>query len=337
MEPPSTKSRALGTIWGACVGDALGGPIQFMKKGRFKLLTGMEYVKPFRKPAGSYSDDGAMTLALAQSFIDAKGSYNHITSIRYFLDWLFDGRFSTSNYAWDVGTSTRHALSIWKDNMWKDAEWRGDEECIRDVPATQVKVDNVLMVEECSGNGSLMRISPVGVVMWREEEEDLGAAVRAAREQSAITHPATACVEACALYTDLMGRVMKGETKAQLAQAVTSFPITHRTLAERLSKYPSLSDWQSQTDDHIRSSGWVIDTLEVALWAFFKYPDWKDGALAVVNLGGDSDTAGAIYGALAGAFCGVEEIPTEWVEVMQNRELIERVADGVANLVAPSS
>jgi ADP-ribosylglycohydrolase len=127
-----------------------------------------------------------------------------------------------------------------------------------------------------------------------------------------------------------------GETKTELAQAVARFDISHSTLAERLTKYKDLSDWQEQTDDGIQSSGWVIDTLEVALWAFFKYNDWADGILAVVNLGGDSDTAGAVYGALAGAFLGFDAIPTEWVQGMQNKGLIEQVAEDASNLVAGS-
>jgi ADP-ribosylglycohydrolase len=131
--------------------------------------------------------------------------------------------------------------------------------------------------------------------------------------------------------------VCAGETKPELAQAVARFEISHNTLAERLSRYNGLSDWQEQTDDNIHSSGWVIDTLEVALWAFFKYDDWAEGILAVVNLGGDSDTAGAVHGALAGAFLGFDAIPTEWVQGMQNRGLIEQVADDLSNLVAGSS
>lgn len=75
------------------------------------------------------------------------------------------------------------------------------------------------------------------------------------------------------------------------------------------------------------SSGWVVDTLECALWAFFKFDSWKKGALAVVNLGGDSDTAGAVYGGLAGCFYGIASIPSEWVNGMQNQEFIKGVAE----------
>lgn len=135
-----------------------------------------------------------MTLALSQSFIDTKGIYNHVGSIGYFVDWFSDGRFSTSDSAWDVGISTRIALAIWE----KDGG--------RDPDKAQQQINERLDKEPCSGNGSLMRISPVGLAMWKDPVE----AGKRAREQSTITHPALACLEACALYTQLLCLVMAG-------------------------------------------------------------------------------------------------------------------------------
>lgn len=135
-----------------------------------------------------------MTLALTQSFIDAGGKYNHTGSIKYFVEWLDTGRFSGTNAAWDVGISTRISLEIWSKHG------------TRDIQQTQELVDQKLDLERCSGNGSLMRISPIGLVMSRDVE----GARRCAREQSRITHPALACLEACELYTELMCRVMRG-------------------------------------------------------------------------------------------------------------------------------
>ncbi|RJE23302.1 ADP-ribosylglycohydrolase [Aspergillus sclerotialis] len=312
-----TKSRALGCIWGNCTGDALGGPVQFKPKGQFKPVTGLRTVEPFGQPAGSYSDDGSMTLALSQSFIDQRGKYNHVGSIKYFVSWLFSGQFSTAKSAWDVGRSTRIALTIWNKN--------GSE----DIEHTQSRINQKLDMEECSGNGSLMRISPIGLALWKDIDE----ARRRARERSQITHPSLACLDACELYTELLCRIMAGETKEQLVQTASAFKISHATLAERLSKYKNLSDWKLPSEADMQSSGWVVDTLEVALWGLFKYDSWADGALAVVNLGGDSDTAGAVYGALAGAFYGFASIPSQWVEGMKNFKLIQEIAEGISGLV----
>jgi len=312
------RSRALGTIWGNCVADALGGPVQFRDRGTFPLITDLEFVKPFNQPAGSYSDDGSMTLALAKSFIDSKGSYNHELSIVYFLDWLLDGRFSTTSESWDVGSSTGRSLRMWK-------------KCLRrnGVEDGQKQVDEAFNVDQFSGNGSLMRISPVGLILHK----NMNQAMDIAKQQGRITHPAQACVDSTVLYTELMCRIIHGESKADLAGAVANFKFAHTTLATRLAKYRTLADWENQSDRNLQSSGWVIDTIEVALWSFFKFNNWKDGALVVVNFGGDSDTAGAVYGALAGAFYGFESIPSEWVNGMQNKSLITDIADGVGNLV----
>ena len=121
-----------------------------------------------------------------------------------------------------------------------------------------------------------------------------------------------------------------GQTKQQLYDTISAFPFTHPVLRERMSQYRSIDDWKSKLPEDITSSGWVIDTLECALWAFFRFDTWKDGALAVVNRGGDSDTAGAVYGGLAGAFYGLDSIPTKWLDGMQKRELIEEIAGGLA-------
>ena len=207
----TTKSRALGAIWGTCVADALGGPVQFKEPSTFPRITDLAYIANRKKPAGcvdhlslftsitnsgysSFSDDGSMTLALAQSFIDSQGKYNHALAIKFFVQWKYQGRFSSSTSAWDVGGSTRKALAVWKDDGWKDVE------------RTQRAITQKLDKESCSGNGSLMRISPIGVALWKDPD----AAVLTARQHSLPTHPALACVEACAAFTQLISHAMRG-------------------------------------------------------------------------------------------------------------------------------
>ncbi|KGO64533.1 ADP-ribosylation/Crystallin J1 [Penicillium italicum] len=318
----SLKSRAKGAIWGVCVADALGGPVQFRHAGTFEPVTGLRFVAPFKQPAGSYSDDGSMTLALACSFNKSNMQYNHELSIQYFTEWMTKGHFSTINRSWDVGRSTRTSLRLWV----KYGMEKGDFEL------GQTMVTSRLDRDEFSGNGSLMRIVPIGLAYWRDSE----LARETARRHSQITHPSLACVEACEAYTKLVCGVMNGQTKKQLFHAISTFPFTHPGLKVRLSRsrYKTISDWTVKTPSDMTSSGWVVDTLECALWAFFKYDTWKEGALAVVNLGGDSDTAGAVYGGLAGSFYGVDAIPGEWVDGMQNKEFIESIADGLSDGIA---
>ncbi|KAJ5942221.1 hypothetical protein N7516_002389 [Penicillium verrucosum] len=319
---PSLQSRAKGAIWGVCVADALGGPVQFRDPGTFEPITGLRFVTPFKQPAGSYSDDGSMTLALACSFNKSNMQYNHELAIQHFVEWRTKGRFSTINRSWDVGRSTRTSLQIWV----KCGMEGGDFEL------AQAKVTNKLNRDEFSGNGSLMRIVPIGLVYWQDSE----LARKTARKHSQITHPSLTCVEACEAYTELVCRVMNGQTKKEIVHAVSVFPFTHPALKERLSqhRYKTINDWEVKAPSDMRSSGWVVDTLECALWAFFKYDTWKEGALAVVNLGGDSDTAGAVYGGLAGAFYGFDAIPGEWVDGMQKKGFIESIAGALSDGIA---
>ncbi|KAJ5241685.1 uncharacterized protein N7469_000012 [Penicillium citrinum] len=320
----SLKSRALGAIWGTCVADALGGPVQFRDPGTFPPIQSFEHVHPFNEPAGSYSDDGAMTLALAQSFIDAKGRYDHTLSIKYYLQWMKDGRFSTTDYAWDMGDSTRAALRIWKNSPSNDPHTQAQAQT-----QTQAKVNDLLDHEDKSGNGSLMRIVPVGVILWKDPKF----ARKVARAQSEITHPALACLEACDAFTELICRAMRGQSKEQMCDVFASFQFRHHALGQRMKGYKRVADWKGKGSGQMKSSGWVVDTLECALWGFFKYDSWEKGALAVVNLGGDSDTAGAIYGALAGVFYGADAIPRWWVDDMQNKREIFEIARRFADLV----
>ena len=135
-----------------------------------------------------------MTLALACSFFKSNMQYNHELSIQYYVEWLTQGRFSTINRAWDMGHSTRSALTIWKKSG------------LRDIEFAQATINARLDCEQRSGNGSLMRIVPVGVVYWR----DTKLAREVARKQGLVTHPALPCVEACEAYTELVCGVMSG-------------------------------------------------------------------------------------------------------------------------------
>jgi ADP-ribosylglycohydrolase len=122
--------------------------------------------------------------------------YNHIMSIKFYVEWMTHGRFSTIDRAWDMGHSTRKSLSIWKKSRMENIE------------DAQARIDIELDSEERSGNGSLMRIVPVGVAYWR----NVRLARQAARVQSQITHPSLPCVEACEAYTELVCGAMNGKS-----------------------------------------------------------------------------------------------------------------------------
>lgn len=133
-----------------------------------------------------------------------------------------------------------------------------------------------------------------------------------------------------------------GITKAELFTALQKFPFTSTILCETFDKYKddrgeesvtSLERFVQTPESEIKSSGYVVHTLEAALWAFFSTSTFKEGALKVVNLGDDADTVGAVYGGLSGAWYGIEAIPSEWIEGLQAESMVDQVAEGVVKLV----
>lgn len=178
------------------------------------------------------------------------------------------------------------------------------------------------------GNGSLMRVAPIGLVYFR----DMDRALSTAALSSNATHPYPTCAECCQIYTRLIVRAMNAASKEDLAREFASMGFTDVKVKQRLDRYSSLADWENTDEDDIKSSGYVLSTLEAALWAFFTTSTFKSGAFKVVNLGDDADTVGAVYGGLAGAYYGIEEIPPEWITGLQKKDVVEEIASGLCSL-----
>ena len=182
---------------------------------------------------------------------------------------------SSSAKAWDIGACCQEALKIWHKEICKHPNHEID------IFQGQLLVDGRLNKKDKSGNGSLMRCAPVALAFCNNESQ----ARKVAREQSEITHPYPVNGDTCALYTGLIIAALRGASKEKLAAQVASEDVSDRQLRERLSKYKSRGDWQDVGSVDMKCRGWVIDTLEVALWAFFSTNSFRGGAIACVNLG----------------------------------------------------
>lgn len=165
---------------------------------------------------------------------------------------------------------------------------------------------------------------------------------------SSPTHPHPTCTQACQLYTHLITYLTHNgttiEAKSELWHALEGFDDTRHggfgtgghvtpALVGALGRYGSLDAFMRVKEEDVRSSGFVVDTLVAALWAFFTTETFREGALRVVNLGDDADTVGAVYGGLAGAWYGVDAIPVEWVDGLQAKGMVDEVVEGVVRLV----
>jgi len=187
-----------------------------------------------------------------------------------------------------------------------------------------------------------MRCVPIPLVY----HSDPTLAQQYAAEASLPTHPHTTCQQACQIYTHLVTQIMDNtasSSKQELWNALAGFDNPKHdglgaggnmtpALRDALGRYTDLDAFRTKEED-IKSSGYVVHTLEAALWAFFTTKTFKEGALKVVNLGDDADTVGAVYGGLAGAWYGIEAIPEEWLNGLRAKSMLDDVVEGVVGLV----
>ncbi|KAL8774515.1 MAG: hypothetical protein Q9209_000888 [Squamulea sp. 1 TL-2023] len=324
--PISTASRIQGSIYGVAVCDALGGPVEFRRRGTFTPVIGLRYNPNFDLPPGCWTDDTSMTLCLAQSLVDNNGDFVLQDQVKKYVQWLEKGYMSSIGKCFDIGNATRTALSIWREALTKGGS---DDEILA---RGQLAVEKALKYKVQCGNGSLMRVSPIGLVFHK----DIAKATEHAAASSQVTHPYPTNTEACRLYTKIMVSTFCNMTKSDLASIVTEWTLEDSDLKGRLEKYGTFQAWQEVGEGEISSSGYVVHSLEASLWAFFTTTSFEEGALKVVNLGDDADTVGAIYGGLAGAFYGIEAIPETWLNGLQARKTVDDVVNGVVALTGRS-
>ncbi len=298
------KNRALGSMIGLAVGDALGAPVEFLKRGTFPPLTSYQSGGKFNLSKGDYTDDTAMALCLADSLIHCKG-INQIHQLETYVKWLNEGYMSSTGKA--VGCGKNTYLSLLKFMK------TGEKEC-----------GNSKM-KKMAGNGSLMRIAPIAIFY----KDNLFSAMEAVCLSSYTTHGLKICADASILYTGLLLEALTGESKKDLLDRSfieSSINLFDYEFDETLLTI-MYGGYKNKSIDEIKSTGYVLYSLEAALWCFYNSNNFKDGALMAVNLGYDSDTVGAIYGMLAGAYYGLDGIDEELKTDLTNYELIKSITE----------
>jgi ADP-ribosyl-[dinitrogen reductase] hydrolase len=286
------QSRALGCLLGLAAGDAVGTTLEFSRRDSYPPLTDMIGGGPFHLKAGQWTDDTAMALALGESLCDCN-DLNLQDLMDRFIAWYMQGRYSCTGTCIDIGMTTQLALRRFMDT--------GNPEAGNRSPRT-------------AGNGSLMRLAPVPVFY----HADLAAGVEAARRQSVATHGAAEAVDACAAYAELLILAINGRSKNEVLDH--SIPDLAPAVAAIIG-----GSWRDKSRDQIRSSGYVVHSLEAAIWCVAGASGFREAVLLAANLGDDADTVAAITGQLAGALWGVEGIPADWRAKLAWREHIERL------------
>ncbi len=291
----AARDRAIGCLVGLAIGDAVGATVEFRPRGSFAPLTDMVGGGAFRLAPGQWTDDTAMALCLAESLLH-DAALDPYDLMGRFERWVGEGVNSSTGRCFGIGRITLAAIGRWRATR---RPFAGDPSA------------------KAASNGSVMRLAPVAVRWWHDPAK----AEEVARRQSLTTHAAAEAVDGCAL----LARVLT-------AAIVTGDPGTALTPPADPAWSPALQAiaagrWRGTSEDAIESTGYVVHTLEAALWAVGGATDFRDAILRAVNLGHDADTVGAVAGQIAGALFGRRGIPVAWVDTLHAAHRIEALAD----------
>ena len=298
-------------IMGVVIGDALGCPVQFESREEVSKhpVTGMRGYGTFNLPAGSWTDDSSLTLALLES-IRRTGTIDYKDIMDNFVKWLNDGVFTPYGCAYDIGRGTINAIHRYKRYH------------------KPLKAGNI--DERSNGNGSLMRIMPAVLYCIQHHLSD-SEAIDIIHKVGSLTHAHIRSNIACGLYYFMTSAILNEEgslTNRLQAGLDKGFAFYEAYLAdhENLEYYDRLRNLDSFGDlpeDSIRSTGYVVDTLEAAVWSLANTDSFADTLLKAVNLGYDTDTVGAVCGGLAALYYGYDAIPQDWLAALQRLDWIE--------------
>lgn len=310
------KNTARGALLGLSVGDALGVPFEFKSRATLNSApaTGMSGYGTHNQPPGTWSDDSSLTFCLAESLLHGFDLYDMAHRM---IAWKNEARLTAHGQVFDIGVTTARSLDYVAQFSENEFEARLQLFCEQ-------------AAENQNGNGSLMRILPLLFYLGDMPAEQQFGAVW---QVSAITHPPLRAAIACMAFLRCAYALCKGHAPSEAVAIMqvemkrlwscgilpeNEKPHFSRTLSESLAEI---------AEDRISSDGYVIHTLEAALWCLLRNFSYKDTVLAAVNLGNDTDTTAAVAGGLAGLHYGVAGIPSGWLEQLARVNDIVALAD----------
>jgi len=302
-------------IMGVVIGDALGMPVQFIDRKTIKAnpITKMEGYGTYNMPPGTWSDDSSMTIATLDSIREKNGiDYDDI--MRKFVQWTMHGKYTPVGKAFDQGRTCMEAIC----NYMRNADYKT---CGK-------------MGEWANGNGALMRIMPVCLYSYEQNKRGkatIKQAIEYVHQVSALTHNHLRSKMACGIYFFMIQSILDndGTLTERLQQGLDNakkfYGADEANVPEwiHFKRIMNLSEFANVSEDKIKSSGYVVDSLEAAIWSIITTKTFEEGLLKAVNLGDDSDTVGAIAGGLAGLYYGYDNVPEEWKKVIIKRGEIE--------------
>jgi ADP-ribosyl-[dinitrogen reductase] hydrolase len=296
--PERRFDRARGALLGLAVGDAIGTTVEFKPRGSFAPLKDMVGGGPFQLLPGQWTDDTSMALCLAASLLE-NGFDLHDQMQRY-VRWHDEGYMSSNGRCFDIGIATSSALERFRRTGNPVAGSRSPDS---------------------AGNGSIMRLAPVPIHYLETPEQ----AIEMSAAHSTTTHQAPECLAACRLLAEVMIRALQGSSKDEVLA-----PSRQTLLMSDALKSIADGHYKRKSEAEIEGSGYVVQSLEAALWCFWQTDSFEACVLSAANLGDDADTTAAVAGQLAGAFYGESGIPARWLEKLAMAKEIGHLAEQLA-------
>jgi ADP-ribosyl-[dinitrogen reductase] hydrolase len=299
-------------LLGVAVGDALGVPVEFKSREFLRLnpVTDMTGYGTHYQPPGTFSDDSSLTFCLAEMLT---GEFDLNALGQNFIRWRDEGYWTAGGEAFDVGITTGKAIERLKKGVRPEQAGGTDD--------------------DSNGNGSLMRISPL---IFYLVDKPVNERFEITRKVSSVTHGHIRSVIACFYYLEFGRLLLEGKDKFEIFQNLrdeippflNSLPVDPSEIVgfDRLLQ----GSIYEQAEDTISGSGYVVHTLESAIWCLLTTGSYRDAVLKAVNLGEDTDTTAAVTGGLAGLLYGTDDIPAGWIMQLARHKDIEELAERFA-------
>lgn len=319
MNNKKDRTILLDGMMGLVVADALGVPVEFCSREELKNnpVTDMRGFGTYNLPAGSWSDDSSMALATLHSL---QNGFDLKDMMDKFALWMNHGEYTPFGELFDIGITCRMAITNYLAHG--DVTRCGG------------------FGERDNGNGSLMRILPVCLYLYKKQKAEAlsdAEVIVMVHEASALTHGHLRSKIACGLYFFLVRAIL--DTDGSLQEALQHgldagfayYEDKRETGGELMyySRFRRLESFKKLPEEEIRSNGYVVASLEAALWCLLNTTTYEEATLKAVNLGSDTDTVAAIAGGLAGLYYGYEGIPEAWLEKVQRREWVEEMCEEI--------
>lgn len=299
------KKRILPTLYGGIIGDMLGVPLEFKKRGTFHIDNVIGY-GTYNQPPGTWSDDTSMTLCLVETLTE-NGS--PLDLMKKFVQYEENGYLTPHGKMFDIGIATVKAIRRFKEGT-------PLEQC-----GGTSEYDN--------GNGAIMRIAPLAFML--NNDFDFDKHVKIIKQYTEITHAHPRAIVGSFIYVELLVRMSLNDS---LEKAIQNIQLLFNHIFNE--EHPYRKEFQHYErifkdnffnipEEEVLSGGYVVHTLETAIWCLGTTSSFKEAVLKAVNLGDDTDTVGAITGALAGMYYKMESIPKDWLEKIVRKDKVDEL------------